>query len=174
MSSRSRKQYRKVDMAARSSAAVPSQTRCEAMRCSSARMTRRAWARGGHVQVDQFFDRQRVGQVVADRVQVVQPVGHHLGLLVGLGFHVLLDAGVQETDIGDAVDHDLAVQFQQQAQHAVRGGMLRTHVQQHRLAAHRPFGDQVLQVINGDFENIRHVILAPYSFAYGLRRSISS
>jgi hypothetical protein len=65
-----------------------------------------AWARGGTSRSNQLFDRQAVGQVVADGVHVIQAVGHHLGLLVGLGFHVLLDAGVQEADIGDAVDDD--------------------------------------------------------------------
>jgi len=45
--SRSRKQYRKTDIAARSRACVANQTRCEAMRCSSVRITRTTCARGG-------------------------------------------------------------------------------------------------------------------------------
>ena len=57
-----------------------------------------------------------------------------------------LDAGVQETDIGNAVDHNFAVQLQQQAQDAVRAGMLRPHVQQHRLAR-RPFRNQVFDLV---------------------------
>ena len=131
-------------------------------------MTRMACARG-HIQVDQFLDRQAISQVVADRIHIIQPVGHHFGLLVGLGFHVLFDAGVQETDVGDTVDHGLAVQFEQQAQHAVRGGMLRPHVQQHGLALDGPVGDQVLQIVYGDFLNIRHKRLAssfPHELPY--------
>ncbi|MEI7961726.1 MAG: hypothetical protein WCI04_05315, partial [archaeon] len=34
--------------------------------------------------------------------------------------HVLFNAGVQKADIGNAVDNDLAVQFQQQAQHMLK------------------------------------------------------
>ena len=44
---RSRKQYKKTDIAARSRACVPSQTRCEEMRSSSVNRTRSTWARGG-------------------------------------------------------------------------------------------------------------------------------
>ena len=45
--SRSRKQYQNIDIAPRSSALVPSQTRCDMMRLSSRCSTRRYWARGG-------------------------------------------------------------------------------------------------------------------------------
>ncbi len=36
---------------------------------------------------------------------------------------------------GTALDDGFAVQLQHQAQHAVRGGMLRPHVQDHALVA---------------------------------------
>jgi len=104
------------------------------------------------VEPDQLLDRQDIDQDVAHRVEVVHPVGHHAGLGVRLGFHVLLDAGMQEADIGDAVDDPLAVELEQQTQHAVRARMLRTHVEQHRLALQGAIGDQVLQFVDRDFE----------------------
>ena len=121
-------------MAARSSAAraQPDQVRSNALKLHQDH-TQGLGARR-HIQVNQFLDRHTIRQVVAHRVHVIEAVGHHFGLLIGLGFHVLFDAGVQETDIGNAVDDDLAIQLQQQAQHAVRGGMLRAHVQQHGFA----------------------------------------
>ena len=45
--SRSRKQYQKIEIAPRSSADVPSHTRCEWMRFSSQWITRRYCARAG-------------------------------------------------------------------------------------------------------------------------------
>ena len=44
---------------------------------------------------------------------------------------------------GMQLTHGLAIQFEQQAQHAVRGGMLRSHVQQHGFALDGPVRDQV-------------------------------
>jgi hypothetical protein len=109
------------------------------------------------VQLDELLDRQAVDQVVADRVQVVRPIGHDQGLGVGLGLHVLLDPGVEEADVRDAAHHSLAVELQQETQHAVRAGMLGPHVEQHGLARQGPLGDQVLQFVESDFERLlRH------------------
>ena len=47
MRSRSRKQYQSIEIAPRSSAVVPSQTRCEWIRFSSSMIVRRYLARGG-------------------------------------------------------------------------------------------------------------------------------
>ena len=47
ISSRSRKQYRDIESAPMSSACVPSQTRCEAIRASSDMITRQYCARSG-------------------------------------------------------------------------------------------------------------------------------
>src|SRR5690606_41677104 len=45
--------------------------------------------------------------------------------------HVLLDAGVQIPDAGAGIADRFAVDLQDQAQHAVRRGMLRAHVDDH-------------------------------------------
>ncbi len=87
----------------------------------------------------QFLNRQAIGEVVPEVVEVVHPIGHDQGLLVGLGFHVLLNPGVQEPDIRDAVNNFLAVELEQQPQDTVRTGVLRSHVQQHGLAGEGAF-----------------------------------
>jgi hypothetical protein len=75
------------------------------------------------------------GEGVAQRV----PHGGHVVHAVGVGDHarivdvlrVLLEAAVQVADVGPGRAHDLAVRAQLQAQHAVGGRVLRTHVQDH-------------------------------------------
>ena len=51
-----------------------------------------------------------------------------------LDLEFLLDAGVQKADVGLGAHDGFAVQFQQHAQHAVRGRVLRPHVQDHAPA----------------------------------------
>jgi hypothetical protein len=62
------------------------------------------------------------------------------------------DAGVQKADVRNAIDHRLAIQFEQETQHAMRGRVLRPHVQEHRLALEGFFGDEVLQIFYGNFK----------------------
>ena len=133
ISSRSRKQYRKTDIAPRSMACVPSQTKCEEMRCSSTIITRMYCARFGNFEAEQLFDRQAINQVVAKRIQVIHAVGERDGLRIGLVFAGFLDAGVQVAEVRNRFDDGFAVQFQRHAQHAVRGRVLRPHVEDHRF-----------------------------------------
>ena len=80
---------------------------------------------------EELLDRQRVHQVVRKIRQIIDAVGQRHRLLPVLLLEFLLDAGVQEADIGSGADDSLAFEFQHDAQHAVRRGMLRTHVQGH-------------------------------------------
>ena len=68
------------------------------------------------------------------------------------------------------VDHRFAIEFQQQAQHPVRGRVLRPHIQKHGLALYGAVRDQMGHSIKISFFYLCH----NYSFAYGLRTSISS
>ena len=68
---------------------------------------------------------------------------------VGLGFDVLLDARMQEADIGQAGDDLFAIQLEQQAQDAMRAGVVRAHVEQQGFAAQRPFRNQATQLVHG-------------------------
>ena len=66
-------------------------------------------------------------------------------LLIELGLAGFLDAGVQIADLGADADDDFAVDLDDQAQHAVRGRVLRAHVEDHAALA-GAFG-------GGEFEN---------------------
>jgi hypothetical protein len=56
-----------------------------------------------------------------------------IALVIGLGLHILFDAGVQKADVGGQVDDGFAIQLDQQAQHPMRAGMLRPHAEEHIL-----------------------------------------
>ena len=87
----------------------------------------------GNLELQQFFDGQAVAKVVCHGAEVVDAVGEGNHLLVELGFAGLFDSGVQVADFGIEADHDLAVNFQDQPQHAVGRWMLRPHVEDHVL-----------------------------------------
>ena len=91
----------------------------QAIRLSSARITRRYWPRFGDLAAEQLFHRQRVGQVVAVRVQVVHAVGHHDALVILLVFGFLLHAGVQVADDALALHDDLAIELADDPEDAV-------------------------------------------------------
>jgi hypothetical protein len=77
----------------------------------------------------QLLDCQHVGVLVAHHRHVVEPVHVRHRLDEGLVLGQLLGRAVQQADVRvGALDH-LAVELQHQAQHAVRGGMLRPEVQ---------------------------------------------
>ena len=74
-----------------------------------------------NLQAQQLLHRQAVAQIIRERRQIVDPVG--------------------QRNRRPALHDGLAVQFQFEAQHAVRGRMLRAHVQAHaaRLRAARRY-----------------------------------
>jgi hypothetical protein len=83
----------------------------------------------GHFDAQQLLDGQAVRMLVGHHRHVVQPV--HVGqrLDVGLALGQLLGGAVQQADVRVGALDDLAVQLQHQAQHAVRGRVLRPEVQ---------------------------------------------
>ena len=89
----------------------------------------------GDLESEQLLDRQAVGQVVGHRAEIVDAVGERDDLLVELGLAGLLDAGVQIADVGRERDDGLAVDLEHQAQNAVRGRVLRAHVEDHGVLA---------------------------------------
>jgi len=98
-------------------------------------------------QVEQFFHRQAPAQVIGKRRQVIHAIGQRDRLLIRLLLELLFDAGVQVADIRLALHHRLAVQFDHQPQHSVRGGVLRSHVEDH---AARPARNRLLRVFDRD------------------------
>ncbi len=97
---------------------------------------------------DQLFHRQRVDQIVRQVREIIHAIGQRHHLLPGFDLALFFDAGVQEPDVGNRLENGLAVQLQHDAQHAMRGGMLRTHVQDHALGA-AGSGDLVQGLLGG-------------------------
>ena len=82
----------------------------------------------------EFFDGERVGDVVRERRQIVQPIGvrHELVVLHVLGD--LLVATMQKADVRRRLRDGFAIEFEDEPQDAVRSRMRRPHVEDHFLA----------------------------------------
>ena len=78
---------------------------------------------------EQTFDSKHVGVLVAHHGHVVEPVHVADALVVRLAFRELLGGPVQEADVRIRSLDGLSVHLQDQAQHPVRGRMLRPEVQ---------------------------------------------
>ncbi len=131
--SRSRKQYQNIEIAPRSSAVVPRPTRCELIRFSSMCRTRRYWARRGNLQLEQLLDGadERFGVEVVG--EVVHPLHERDHLPVRLLLARLLDPGVDVAHHRVEVPDDLALERDQEPEHAVRGRVVRAHVDREEL-----------------------------------------
>ena len=87
---------------------------------------------------EQALDRQRVGVLLVHRRDIIQPIEVGHVLQIGSRLHQLLGAAMQQADMRiDPLDQ-FAVELQHEAQHAVRGGMLRAEI--HREGAEVLFG----------------------------------
>ena len=85
-------------------------------------------ARLGTCEAEQLLDREAEGMLLVHRRDIVEPVEIRDRLQIGLVLDQLLGAAMQQPDMRiDALD-DLAVELEHQAQHAVRGRMLRPEI----------------------------------------------
>ena len=111
--------------------AEPDQVRADAMQLGDEdpEPARARW--GGDP--EQLFHRVHVREVVRIRRQVVDPVGERDRLMERPVLHRLLDPGVQEADIRVGIHDDLAVELEEQPEDPMGRGMLRPHVQEHRV-----------------------------------------
>ena len=105
-----------------------------------------------HFDRHQLLDGLAVADIVRGRCHVVHPIGEQDDLRPVAILAQLLDAAVQVADHDVAVDDVLAVQPQDDAQHAVRARMLRPHVEhqligvEHRATLnHRRFHDSSIR-----------------------------
>src|SRR6516165_9394814 len=81
-----------------------------------------------HLDVEEPLDGEGEGMLLVHRGDIVEPVEIGHGLQIGLVLDQLLGAAMQEADMRiDPLD-DLAVKLEHQAQHAVRGRMLRPEI----------------------------------------------
>jgi hypothetical protein len=103
---------------------------------SSETIIRSQVARGGNLEIRDFFDGQAVADVVVHRREVVVAIGVGHKAVVGHRLADLLGAAMDVADIGARRGDDLAVGRDHHAQHAVRRRVLRPHVDFHVLGAH--------------------------------------
>ena len=82
-----------------------------------------------HLDVEQLLDREHVAVLVAHHRHVVEPVHVRHRLEIGPGLGELLGRAMQQPDVRIGALHDLAVELEHEAQHAVGRRMLRTEVQ---------------------------------------------
>lgn len=82
----------------------------------------------GNLDVEQLLDGEGEALLVGHHRDVVESVKVRQGLEICLVLDQLLGTSMQQTDVGVGADNLLAVELENQTQHAVSGGMLRTKV----------------------------------------------
>ncbi len=78
--------------------------------------------------VEQPLDAEHVAHLVVERREVVHPGAERDALRPGAELHVLLDARVEVADAAAGLGHGLALELEDQPEHAVGGRVLRAHV----------------------------------------------
>ncbi len=81
-----------------------------------------------HFEVQQLLDREHIAMLLRKRRAIIEPVEIRQRLQIGLILDQLLGATMQQADMRIAALDDLAIQLHDEAQHAVRRGMLRAEV----------------------------------------------
>ena len=105
--------------------------------------------------VEQPLDAQRVGRLVVEGAQVVHPGAERGALHPGAVLHVLLDAGVQVADAAPGLGDRLALELEDQPEHAVGRGVLRAHVDHDPLLGLLGEArDDLVPVLAGDGEDL--------------------
>src|SRR6185369_12886452 len=84
-----------------------------------------------NLEAEQFLAGHAVGEVVAERIEIVHPVGDHDALLILFVLEELFHAGVEIADVRRRLDHHFAVEHEFETQHAVRRRVLRPHRERH-------------------------------------------
>jgi hypothetical protein len=100
---------------------------------------------------EELLDRQAVGGLLEHRGEVVHPGAEGHALHPGAELHVLLDAGVQVADARAGLGDGLAVELEDEPEHAVRRRVLRAHVDDDPLLVEGGgLVDEVVPVAAGD------------------------
>jgi hypothetical protein len=81
-----------------------------------------------HLNVEELLHGKSEALFVGHHRNVVETVEVREGLEIGLVLDQLLGSSVQKTDVGVGTDDFLAIELENQTQHTVGGGMLRTKV----------------------------------------------
>ena len=89
-----------------------------------------------HLDLHQLFDGDGITQVVAHRVEVIQPVGEGHVLQEGVALADLVVVAVQVAHHRLQADDRLAIQRQRGAEHTMCGRVLRSHIDHDAVSAH--------------------------------------
>ena len=104
---------------------------------------------------EQLLDAEAVGRLLEHRREVVHAGAERDPLGPGAELHVLLDAGVQVADARAGLGDRLAVELEDEPQHAVGRRVLRAHVDDDALLAQRGrLVDEVVPVAAGGGEDV--------------------
>src|SRR5262249_41848781 len=82
----------------------------------------------GHLDGEQLFNRQAKCVLLVHRRDIVEPVEIRHRLQVGLVLDQLFGAAMEQADMGVNALHHLAIEFEHEAKHTMRCGMLRSEV----------------------------------------------
>ena len=74
-----------------------------------------------NIETEKFFGGQTVNQIVGKGGEIIDPVRQGDTLLIGFDLEFLFDARMQIADVGRGLQNGFAIEFEQQAQHTVRG-----------------------------------------------------
>ena len=102
---------------------------------------------------EQLFDREHVAGLVGHAREIVHAGHEGHALCPGAELHVLLDAGVQVADAAARLGHRLAVELEDESEHAVGRRVLRTHVDDDALLVARGRSEDGVPVGSGDRED---------------------
>jgi hypothetical protein len=103
-----------------------------------------------HLDAEQLLHGHAVAGLVEQRGQVVHPRDERRPLRPVAVLDVLLDAGVQVADDHPRLGHRLALEVEHQPQDAVRGRVLRPHVDDEALLAAEVAAEGLVPVAAGD------------------------
>src|SRR5690606_1582464 len=98
-----------------------------------------------HLDAEQALDGDRESVLLVHRRALIEPVEIGHGLKIGLVLHQLFGAAMQKPDMRIDAVHDLTVQLEHKAQHAMRSRMLRTEVDVE--ITYRRFGHSLPQFV---------------------------
>jgi hypothetical protein len=99
---------------------------------------------------EQLLDTQHERCLVVERRQVVHAGAERDALGPGSELHVLLDAGVQVADARPQLDHGLALDLEDESEHAMGRRVLRAHIDHDMLVALLgDAGDQGIPILAG-------------------------
>src|SRR5438874_7292363 len=120
----------------------------------------------------QFLYVQRVAQIVTEGGHVIHAIGQYEGLVICFVLGSFLNASVQEANIRNSFDDYFTLNGQDEPQHAMGTGMLRSHIYGHGIDALPIWQGRVIArtVLDGIF--VFYVLLLHMCPTFGADKSV--